>query len=147
MTVTDQKPEERYVYAAQESRDNPKWDQYWHVRPLPRDEFAFTSSSEPGTAADNTHQDDRIQMRAAGPGGVWGPSDGEPALTNGQLDSDKKWSIEPVEGADGFVRPVSRTDGWCLSDMSPGGWLGNQISEVHPCGSLPADQQRWRLVP
>lgn len=42
-----------YVYAAPESPDQPAWDQNWHVRPLPQDEFALTSSTEPKLVVDS----------------------------------------------------------------------------------------------
>ncbi|MEU3502974.1 hydrolase [Streptomyces hundungensis] len=136
-TATDQKPEGRYVYTANEIRNQPVWDQYWYVRPLPQDEFAFSSSSEDWAVADNTREGNQIQM--------WGASGGKASLTTGQMTSNQKWSIQPIEGADGFVRLVSKDGGWCLSDLSPNDKV-LQVSEVRPCGALPADQQRWRIV-
>lgn len=137
-TATDQKPEGRYVYTAREIRNNPTWDQYWYVRPLPNNEFAFSSSSEDWAVADNTKEGNQIQM--------WGASGGKPSLTNGQMTSNQKWSIQPIDGADGFVRLVSKDGGWCLSDLSPND-TKLQVAEVRPCGALPADQQRWKIVP
>ncbi|MFI6055582.1 hydrogenase expression protein [Streptomyces violascens] len=137
MTKTSDKPEGRNVTTWREIKDNPTWDQYWYVRPLPRDEFALTSSSEPWAVADNTREGNQVQM--------WGAVGGEPSLTNGQMTSNQKWSIQPIDGADGFVRLVSKDDGWCLSDLSPNDKV-LQVAEVRPCGALPADQQRWRIV-
>ncbi|MYV90786.1 hypothetical protein GT350_11155, partial [Streptomyces sp. SID1034] len=48
--------------------------------------------------------------------------------------------------ADGFVRLISKDGAWCMSDLSPNDKV-LQVSEVRPCGALPADQQRWRIVP
>ncbi|MFE9567224.1 hydrolase [Streptomyces sp. NPDC006692] len=137
-TATDQKPEGRYVYSWAEIRNQPTWDQYWYVHPLPNNEFAFTSSTEPWAVADNTKEGNQIQM--------WGASGGLPSLSNGQMTSNQKWAIQPIDGADGFVRLVSKDDGWCLSDLSPNDRV-MQVTEVRPCGALPADQQRWKIVP
>ncbi|MFG2720428.1 hypothetical protein ACGFW5_19340 [Streptomyces sp. NPDC048416] len=137
-TKTSDKPEGRYVTTWREIKDDPTWDQYWYVRPLPRDEFAFTSSSEPWAVVDNTREGDKIQM--------WGAVGREASLTNGQMTSNQKWSIQPIDGAEGFVKLVSKDDGWCLSDLSPNDKL-LQVAEVRPCGALPTDQQRWRIVP
>ncbi|MET9359813.1 hydrolase [Streptomyces sp. NPDC006632] len=136
-TATDQKPEGRYVYSWDEIRDQPTWDQYWYVRPLPKNEFAFTASTEKWAVADNTREGNQVQM--------WGASGGDASLTNGQMTSNQKWAIEPIEGADGFVRLISKDGGWCLSDLSPNDKV-MQVTEVRPCGALPADQQRWRIV-
>lgn len=137
-TATDQKPEGRYVYSWAEIRNQPTWDQYWYVHPLPNNEFAFSSSTESWAVADNTKEGNQIQM--------WGASGGLPSLSNGQMTSNQKWAIQPIDGADGFVRLVSKDDGWCLSDLSPNDKV-MQVTEVRPCGALPADQQRWKIVP
>ncbi|MFG2722440.1 hydrolase [Streptomyces sp. NPDC048416] len=137
-TATDQKPEGRYVYSAREIRNNPTWDQYWYVHPLPQDEFAFTSSTEKWAVADNTREGNQVQM--------WGASGGDASLTTGQMTSNQKWAIRPIDGADGFVNLVSKDGDWCLSDLSPNDPKNLQVAEVRPCGALPADQQRWRIV-
>ncbi|PJN01475.1 hydrogenase expression protein [Streptomyces sp. CB01201] len=137
-TKTSDSREGRNVTTWREIKDNPTWDQYWYVRPLPRDEFAFTSSSEPWAVIDNLREGNQIQM--------WGAVGREASLINGQMTSNQKWSIQPIAGADGFVRLVSKDDGWCMSDLSPNDNV-LQVAEVRPCGALPADQQRWRIVP
>ncbi|MCX5384792.1 hydrogenase expression protein [Streptomyces sp. NBC_00083] len=136
-TKTSDAREGRYVTTWGEIKDNPTWDQYWYVRPLPRDEFAFTSSSEPWAVVDNLREGNKIEM--------WGAVGGDPSLTNGQMTSNQKWAIQPIEGAEGFVKLVSKDDKWCLSDLSPNDKV-LQVAEVRPCGALPADQQRWRIV-
>ncbi|MFF4181848.1 hydrogenase expression protein [Streptomyces sp. NPDC001691] len=138
VTATDQKAEGRYVYTAPTSFNSPPWDQFWHVRPLPNNEFAFTSSSEPWAVADNTREGNQIQM--------WGASGGEASLSNGSMTANQKWSIQPINGADGFVRLVSRDDNWCLSDLTPNDRKNLQVAEVRPCGALPDDQQRWKIL-
>ncbi|MFE9123752.1 RICIN domain-containing protein, partial [Streptomyces sp. NPDC007172] len=137
-TKTSDAREGRNVTTWGEIKDDPTWDQYWYVRPLPRDEFAFTSSSEPWAVVDNLREGNQIQM--------WGAVGREPSLTNGQMTSNQKWSIQPIDGADGFVRLISKDGGWCMSDLSPND-TKLQVAEVRPCGALPADQQRWRIVP
>ncbi len=128
-----------YVYASPESQDQPTLDQHWYVHPLPNEEFTFASSSDPGLVADSKREETKVQM--------WEPSGGKPSLTNGQMASSQKWSIEPIDGADGFVRLVSEDDQSCMSDLSPNDTGHLQVIEVRPCGALPADQQRWRIVP
>ncbi|MER0446798.1 hypothetical protein ABR738_19905 [Streptomyces sp. Edi4] len=137
-TAQDQKAEGRYVYTANEIRNQPNWDQYWYVRTLPNDEYAFTASTEDWAVADNTREGNQIQL--------WGASGGKPSLTTGQMTSNQKWAIEPIEGADGFVRIISKDGGWCMSDLFPNDPGHLQVSEVRPCGALPTDQQRWRVV-
>ncbi|MFJ2404348.1 hydrogenase expression protein [Streptomyces xanthochromogenes] len=136
-TKTTDSREGRNVTTWGEIKDDPTWDQYWYVRPLPRDEFAFTSSSEPWAVVDNLREGNQIQM--------WGAVGREASLTNGQMTKNQKWSIQPIEGADGFVRLISKDDGWCMSDLSPNDKV-LQVAEVRPCGALPADQQRWRIT-
>ncbi|MEV6046278.1 hydrogenase expression protein [Streptomyces xanthochromogenes] len=136
-TKTTDSREGRNVTTWGEIKDDPTWDQYWYVRPLPRNEFAFTSSSEPWAVVDNLREGNQIQM--------WGAVGREASLTNGQMTKNQKWSIQPIEGADGFVRLISKDDGWCMSDLSPNDKV-LQVAEVRPCGALPADQQRWRIT-
>ncbi|MFE9122235.1 RICIN domain-containing protein, partial [Streptomyces sp. NPDC007172] len=139
-TTTGQWPfGDLYVYASPESQDQPTLDQHWYVHPLPDEEFTFASSSDPGLVADSKREETKVQM--------WEPSGGKPSLTNGQMASSQKWSIEPIDGADGFVRLVSEDDQSCMSDLSPNDTGHLQVIEVRPCGALPADQQRWRIVP
>ncbi|WP_449346176.1 hydrogenase expression protein [Streptomyces xanthochromogenes] len=136
-TKTTDSREGRNVTTWGEIKDDPTWDQYWYVRPLPRNEFAFTSSSEPWAVVDNLREGNQIQM--------WGAVGREASLTNGQMTKNQKWSIQPIAGADGFVRLISKDDGWCMSDLSPNDKV-LQVAEVRPCGALPADQQRWRIT-
>ncbi|MFF3697922.1 hypothetical protein [Streptomyces sp. NPDC002221] len=129
-----------YVYAAPDSPDQPTWDQKWYVRPLPQDEFALTSSTEPKLVADSEREGNMVRM--------WKPSGGESSLTDGQMASSQKWSIQPIDGAaDGFVRLVSKDNKWCMSDLTPNDTEHLQVIEARPCGALPADQQRWRIAP
>ncbi|WP_425579309.1 RICIN domain-containing protein, partial [Streptomyces hundungensis] len=128
-----------YVYAAPDSPDQPTWDQKWYVRPLPQDEFALTSSTEPKLVADSKREGNMVRM--------WEPSGGESSLTDGQMASSQKWSIQPIDGADGFVRLVSKDNKWCMSDLTPNDTQHLQVIEARPCGALPADQQRWRIAP
>ncbi|MFI6683097.1 hypothetical protein [Streptomyces sp. NPDC050485] len=137
-TATDQKPEGRYVYSAPDTHGQPPWDQYWAVHPLPNNEFAITSSSEPWAVVDKTREGNQIEM--------WGASGGTPSLSDGSMTSNQKWAIQPIDGADGFVRLVSRDVVWCLSDLSPNDKAHLQVAEVRACGALPADQQRWKIV-
>ncbi|MFF3981125.1 hydrogenase expression protein [Streptomyces sp. NPDC001828] len=139
-TTADQWPfGDLYVYAAPDSPDQPTWDQKWYVRPLPQDEFALTSSTEPKLVADSKREGDKVQM--------WEPSGGESSLTDGQMASSQKWSIQPIDGADGFVQLVSKDNKWCMSDLTPNDTGHLQVVEARPCGALPADQQRWRIAP
>ena len=77
---------------------------------------------------------------------MWGASGGDASLSNGSMTANQKWSIQPISGGDGFVRLVSRDDNWCLSDLTPNDRKNLQVAEVRPCGALPADQQRWKIL-